>query len=116
MDTDNKSTKEFFPLGVYSDNHKVFLYYNLRQKRNSIFCMDVSTDGYSFHKTETVPRIIERGKKLSTDKMQRFRISQAPSGYLLTYLKKDNKLFNQGIAKSTDLICWRKFGKNMPFR
>ncbi len=106
----------FTALGVFSLNEKVYLFYSLRQKRNTFFQIDTSLDGFNFKKLAVSPEIIDRGRKISTEKLQDFRISKVKAGYFLTYKKKEAGKYYLYGCLSDNLISWKKVNKLLPIQ
>lgn len=115
----------FKRLGVFSQDQKIFLFYQHPDDKKHFFRLDSSIDGFQFFLATDKAEILKSAQRYARKTTRRqgptvrekitacqeFRISKLTHYYFLTYKFKTKKKTSLCSAFGKDLIHWRKLGE-----
>lgn len=107
------ATRNFLKgLGIFVDNQRIYLYYNLLNSSSTTFNLSTSSDGLSFEPSSVNPSIVDQqGIHENIAQCSDFRISKNGGRYFLVYKTRRGKKRNLCVAESFNLITWKKIGE-----
>lgn len=111
MEHPTKARGETIPLGVISNNNKVFLYHTLPGNER-FFQADESHDGFTFTSHTDKAKIVdEKRRNVNPHKSQDFRITKTGDKFFMLYKYRKEKLTSTYGAMSKDLVRWQRIGR-----
>lgn len=102
-------------LGLFCVDEKVFLFYRSLINNQASISINFSSDGVHFRSFEENIKIVDEKDNLEDiTKVSSFKITKQGDIYYLTYLMDENSHQYLYLAKSNDLINWKKTGRLFP--